>query len=349
MKIRLNNLANLTFEELVNTVQQIPAMTTSLDLSVNGLHKIKVESLVFVLKLLPPDLKSLDLGYNGLKRSAGAFIEILKNIPSSITQLSLKGNNRSSMSFMEAAILLSFTNNSSRLLDQDNDGPAQPLSAIDWMKVIIALPKNLTDLDLSSNDLNMLSVHELIKIFEKLPTNLISINLAANGLNKLSKTDLNKVLTAFPINIKSIILEDDKSINLDEFRNKQTQLKNLDAQLLILKRKAGELQNHKEAYQAAEGLHKTLMKLKNEYSNDTIEPTTFKSKTINAITAARTPLETHRGCKEILGNLALCILGLGVFYLAACAYNGRFFKFKTDSSIILDDLQEVIEPVSLTI
>jgi hypothetical protein len=70
---------------------------------------------------------------------------------------------------------------------------------------------------------------------------------------------------------------------------------------------------------------------------------TFKNQSILAINTTRIELEKHRGWKEILGNIALCILGLGIGYLAVCAYKGSFFKFNTDSINKLNDIQNTIE------
>lgn len=69
----------------------------------------------------------------------------------------------------------------------------------------------------------------------------------------------------------------------------------------------------------------------------------FQKNCTLAIEKARLELKNHRGWKNLLGNLAAAVVGLGVFYLIAVSINfyqtqGRdlFFHFKTASEEILD-------------
>lgn len=77
----------------------------------------------------------------------------------------------------------------------------------------------------------------------------------------------------------------------------------------------------------------------------------FTDNCITAINNARPVLEKHRGMKQILGNLALAIAGLGVFYVAAGLINlvatggKNFLFFKTNTSKILDQLENQISPM----
>ncbi len=63
---------------------------------------------------------------------------------------------------------------------------------------------------------------------------------------------------------------------------------------------------------------------------------TFKDSCLKKLYYAKPELEKHRGMKQILGNILLAIVGLGVGYLAACAVNrvitGNFLFFNETSS-----------------
>ena len=119
------------------------------------------------------------------------------------------------------------------------------------------------------------------------------------------------------------------------------------AQLLIIRKKADELKarGYDKAYASADTLHATLTALKDQYSIDN-NYSTFKEHSIDAIKTARIELDIHRGWKEILVNITLCILGAVVFYAAYCAYKGSFFKVNTDSVNKLVDLEKEINAVS---
>lgn len=69
----------------------------------------------------------------------------------------------------------------------------------------------------------------------------------------------------------------------------------------------------------------------------------FKTKTRSKIAAAiDKELGKHREIKHILANIALLIIGLGVFYLAAVAINGGFFFMETHASKIANTIDKTI-------
>jgi len=72
----------------------------------------------------------------------------------------------------------------------------------------------------------------------------------------------------------------------------------------------------------------------------------FKQNCTQAIEIARPELEKHRGWKQVLGNLALAVVGVGVLYVIAGLINkavtGNFLFFKTDSSNKIDQLEQLI-------
>ncbi|WP_367608165.1 Dot/Icm T4SS effector Wip [Legionella sp. W05-934-2] len=138
--------------------------------------------------------------------------------------------------------------------------------------------------------------------------------------------------------------KDPTVINLEDMQ--RIFVANLD--LIDAKRKEFLARGEQDAFQAADKLYDTvkwqydnLTKLKDKTPQD-IEQ--FKKNCQTAINDARPVLEKHRGWKQILGHLALAVIGLGVFYaigLAAYKISGAQFSiFKTDSHKKLDALEE---------
>lgn len=118
--------------------------------------------------------------------------------------------------------------------------------------------------------------------------------------------------------------------------------------------KAQELQNrgHSRAAECARNLYASISEQYKQLNNKEIDVQAFQTNCNAAITIARPELEKHRGWKQILGNLALAILGLGVFYvIGGCinkAVTGNFLFFKTDSAHQIDQLEQSIQSIKAT-
>ncbi len=84
----------------------------------------------------------------------------------------------------------------------------------------------------------------------------------------------------------------------------------------------------------AEALAETLGKNFRRYRYNEISFKTFQEQSQLAINQAKPRLNQHRGMKQMLGNLALAVLGMGVGYLIAGLIHkqstGRFLFFKTE-------------------
>jgi hypothetical protein len=123
-------------------------------------------------------------------------------------------------------------------------------------------------------------------------------------------------------------------------------------QIEIWRQKAIQLQeksNNDPNYLMAANTAKQLINSIEQYGDNYVcdnDFERFKQQCTNAIENSRTILETHRGWKQILGNITLAILGLGVFYAGAILYNkhttGKYLFFKTDSGEKLDSLSETL-------
>lgn len=196
-----------------------------------------------------------------------------------------------------------------------------------------AIPLTVTTLNLSQNRLDLSIVNEIPKHIETLD---LRGNSAFHGLNI---QDLNYYL---PKSVTTVHT-DSGTFGPAEFL-KGRAIKTLDEQINKLTNKKAKLSDGL-AKTTVDTLIETLTGFKEEYETDEKSIDDLKTDSIKAINDARPVLEVHRGWKEILGNIALAILGLGVGYIAACAYKGSFFKFKTDSVTILDDVAEQLNGV----
>ena len=124
-------------------------------------------------------------------------------------------------------------------------------------------------------------------------------------------------------------------------------------QLEIMKQKTEELikkakvnSNYETAALKAKKLTDSLTKYFNQFLINK-NPQEFKIKCMRSINKTKETLETHRGWKQIVGNIILAISGLIIFYACATLYNkkttGRFLFFQTDSANKLNQLQEKLD------
>ena len=364
ISLRLNALGSKDPAELIEAFKALPSHVTTINLSHNSLYRLFVnkrktplteffKSLAEVFKSLPAGITSLDLSSN-FQNNALTFDQLrqlLKELPTGLTSLNLSENKfhlktRADLVQAFAELPAGIT---SLNLDICSLGYTHH---IDLAQIFTALPAGMTFLSLRNNILGSKSGAELAQAFAGLHPSVTSLDLSDNDFDKKTDAELDEALAALPITVKSLVLND-KVINLDAFRSKLKEkiLQRLEPQLLLIKDKAENLKTRKydEAYNAAQTLYLSLTNLKSQYSNGTIEYVAFKNDSIKEIKTARVELEIHRGWKEILSNVLLCILGLGIGYLAICAYEGSFFKFNTDSAKKLDDLQNTIDPNAPTL
>lgn len=123
-----------------------------------------------------------------------------------------------------------------------------------------------------------------------------------------------------------------------------SQLKEID-----VKRENFKSDGHIAAAKSARKLYKTVKDAHKELTEEKIDIQTFKNNCTDAIQLARPELEQHRGWKQVLGNLALAIVGVGVLYVIAGFINkavtGNFLFFKTDSANKIDQLEQSVKSI----
>lgn len=264
------------------------------------------------MKTVPRDTVYLDLSNNYLGSRSGAELVLLfKAMPRSVTSLNLDGNLLYSRSADELA------------------------------QAFVVLPDSLTAIDLTDNFFGLhYDITYLKSIFSFLPPSVTTINFCGNFFE--NKTDA-EIASFLPSNIKYVTIENN-IIDLDP-EHKLKNLEMLNSQIKLIGEKAEDLnkRKHTKAYEAAKTLQEELITLKTAYENGTINYEELKPQAKIHIDHARTHLKNHREWKEILYNLALCILGLGIGYLAVCAYNKSFFKINTASITTLNNIQKCID------
>ncbi|MBL7479399.1 hypothetical protein [Legionella bononiensis] len=108
----------------------------------------------------------------------------------------------------------------------------------------------------------------------------------------------------------------------------------------------------RKAQNVAQTLLEDLVTAKSDYDARPTQDnyTVFKSKCVESIEKSKPELEHHRGLKQLLGNIVLAVLGLGVVYLAAAAINkaitGNFMFFKTESAKIVDKIKNNVDELA---
>ncbi|KTD48136.1 ubiquitin-like protein [Legionella quateirensis] len=110
------------------------------------------------------------------------------------------------------------------------------------------------------------------------------------------------------------------------------------------------IRNEPEAYKAANAVYTALNDRSEAYfakptkENFIALKTAFENSLDENKNNNRKTLETHRGVKELLGNIVLAIIGVGVLYLIAAvankAINGRFTFFKTESEELIEKTEK---------
>ncbi|MDP3268619.1 MAG: type IV secretion protein Dot [Legionella sp.] len=110
------------------------------------------------------------------------------------------------------------------------------------------------------------------------------------------------------------------------------------------------LKDHSRAASSAKQLYTTINKLYENLSSGAINIQIFKEQSTQSINKHRPELEKHRGWKQLLGNLALAVAGMGVLYCVAGLINkaatGRFLFFKTDSAKKIEQLERSIKSMT---
>ncbi|MCZ6914122.1 MAG: hypothetical protein O7C59_06465 [Rickettsia endosymbiont of Ixodes persulcatus] len=121
----------------------------------------------------------------------------------------------------------------------------------------------------------------------------------------------------------------------------------LELQLDILEEKSRDLacRGHQLAATEVKSVVSDLRDLNQwHFSEKKIDHDNYKVRALQIIKASRPILETHRGCKQILGNLILLIFTMGTIFILHKAISGDFLFFKqTDSAKQLDKLEQVVD------
>ena len=146
-------------------------------------------------------------------------------------------------------------------------------------------------------------------------------------------------------------LKKDKEVVLAA-KNFSKRLDKIKEKLSIIQSKEAQLRkkNHTKAADCALELHNLIKENYEDLISGWISTSEFKKRSFKVIEKNQPELEKHRGWKQVLGNLALAIIGLGVLYAAAGLINkastGNFLFFnKTDSANKVEQLKKSVESI----
>jgi hypothetical protein len=202
------------------------------------------------------------------------------------------------------------------------------------------------------------TVLDMAEVTKKNDTNYDGIMTPIYVARNVTAKDLNNRL-ALMLPIKSVAPLVSVKEGVDEV-DEELSLKGIDftpamvrfyQQLEVIQKKATELRSegHTQAADKADAFHEKLYKGSILYFNNRIDDKAFSDICRDAFKEARPELEKHRGWKQILGNLALAIAGLGIGYVFAGLINkavtGHFLFFRTDSAMKLDAMEEAAHEV----
>lgn len=283
------------------------------------------ENFIQAFNSIDEQVDSLNLSNNTLyKRTDEKLSEAFENMPSGLKELNLSNNllGEECGRYVSESVICT--------------------SRLNLAKLFKKLPQKLEKLNVDGNCLYNYTEEELIETFNALPDSVTTVSWCHDKRNWLNADKLDKFM---PRHVENVLINDGERIDLVAHRKDKT-ITSIKAQLLNLEVKAQDLKERGfiPAHRAAQLLHNEIQRLIDRYENNEIDRPTFEEESLNAINSARQELEKHRGWKEILGNIAFCILGLGIGYVAVCAYRGRFFEFNTDSVNLLEGLQNTINP-----
>ena len=319
LDLRFNNFGGRSTPDLTRAFSKIPIAVHKLNLYANDLGQKRGTELVDIFILLPGGLQILDLSVNKLgERSVAELVQAFKNLPKRLTDLDLGMN------------------------DLGKKTPAE------LAQIFASLPSSLKKLRLDHIDSYIDSPAErhafLVEVFKAIPANVefIGLDRSTNQTNE----ERNALLMTLPVHVKYFSDGSGYEV-LEEFREMQRPiaLAGFTSLLDIINTKKTKLKDRgfDQASIAANTLCDNLTRLKGEYLGKKLSLSDFKTEAHDEVVKARLELGNHRGWKEVLVNLGLCILGLGIGYLAVCAYRGGFFKVNTDSANTLDQLQKAVD------
>lgn len=104
---------------------------------------------------------------------------------------------------------------------------------------------------------------------------------------------------------------------------------------------------YERAVDKARAIYFTISSKKEDYLHGNISAKDFAQAANQVINDGRKELETHRGWKEVIGNLVIGISTLGIALLANKFFNDKFlFFFKTDSAQKLDKVAIAVQEIS---
>lgn len=369
----------ISSNDMAEAFMLLPNRLTTINLGSNcGACRQAADYLIKIITAIPTSVTTLDLSNTiAFYRPKSELIKVFSAIPVNVTTLNLRANSLHKLAYHSsgdtlAKVFMAMPRNVTTL-DLSCNAPDD--NADDYLaKVFAAIPEHINTIILSKKqDIEKLSEKNIISLGKALP-HVIKIHVVDEShitrINHPYVNEMNKHIGGWikgadqelsallPKKITDLILETGTGIEANQIssfthQSKQERIQiirtQFESHLGIINEKAGQLKKrgHGKAYDAANVLHAAFDQLKDQYCGGVINHLVFQEQSKQVIATARSELEKHRGWKEVLVNIALSILGLGIGYLAVCAYKGSFFTVNTDSANKLDDLQHTIDTANV--
>lgn len=165
------------FKKIREILTRTPAGVTELDLSCRAMGlEMYGSEFKELFAMIPLSVTKFDLSRNQLFRLKDAdWIKFFEAIPRRLNYLNLKGNNF-----------------------------AMNISNEAFLACIKALPPHLLSLNISDNELDLLSAQVIRKSFAGLPKNLSTLNLRKNSLFNYSVEQLHEIFSVLPRSITNL-------------------------------------------------------------------------------------------------------------------------------------------------
>ncbi len=277
------------------------------------------------------------MGRNAQKKSA-AFTKVVENRESLIVKI----NNCKSLTSLE------------QLKSEYKDQPKYSLSSKAYKGKGISLEKlqTLTNLDArikkAFTDQEKALTPVVIKPVEELSSSLANEDLAEN----------NVVEPEFIID--ELVLDEPREAVIEprvselERTQRKKEIAHIEDELLNVYKKCRRMSTQGPAYkdvtEATYRIHEAITALAEKYVEDG-DLEHFKGQTkalLDENTEDMKIINKHRGwAKNFFGNLGAFILGLGVGYIAVCAYRGTLFEFNTATANAVGAVDEKVSSLKV--